>query len=190
VGGVLTDHSGLHKNLDKLLIGFEAHVIHEPGIEVSAGNTAEIADALGQGEERSGCGLGLFDVVLVHGVGLSDQVAGGGDFAQGVVDAAGVSDVGPIDLVGSEAQVIVEVATDQRVQFAGTGEVVTEGLESLLLLGRAGGFGGCDWWFHRGHVIALNRKKTKGFLTFFGRFIFLEMKDLRETWHTYCRAAE
>jgi hypothetical protein len=59
MGGVPTDLSGIHENPDEHFVGFEAHVAHETGVKMSAGDTAEIPDALGHGEERSGCGLRL-----------------------------------------------------------------------------------------------------------------------------------
>lgn len=60
VGTVLADHSGLYEKADKLLICFKAHIILKPGIEVPAGDAAEIANAIGQRAKRAGCSLRLF----------------------------------------------------------------------------------------------------------------------------------
>lgn len=54
------------------------------------------------------------------------------------MDAVGVSDVCPVDLVGSDFHVVVEVSANQRVQFAGTCDVAAEGFEGLFLIGFAG----------------------------------------------------
>ena len=67
-------------------------------------------------------------VWMHHGLFLvADQIAPAGSFLENFNQASCVPDIRPVYFVGGNFHMVVEVARQQRQQFAGAGDAINEG---------------------------------------------------------------